>query len=68
MSSVCVFGAGAISGYLASKLGHAGTPVSVVVHADRIGTPSATVGLSCGAEEEIVVRRRVDDPSSASPA
>ncbi len=68
MSSVCVFGAGAIGGYLASKLGHAGTPVSVVVrgpHRDAIRDRGLV--LRSGEEEIVTHPEVIDDPSSAGP-
>ena len=68
MSSVCVFGAGAIGGYLASKLAHAGTPVSVVVrgrHRDAIRERGLV--LRSGEEEIVTHPEVIDNPAAAGP-
>ena len=68
MTSICVFGAGAIGGLMAAKLEMAGTPVTVVARGPH-GAALASKGLVLRSEgQETVTRPRVaTDPSDVGP-
>lgn len=58
MPSVCVFGAGAIGGFLAAKLEAAGTPVSVVARGPHLAAMQADGLVLVSGGERIVARPR----------
>ena len=67
--SICVFGAGAIGGFLAARLGESGAPVTVVARGPH-GEAIRRDGLRLVSEDgrETVTRPRVaDDPRSVGP-
>ena len=68
MTSICVFGAGAIGGYLAARLEASGTPVTVVARGAHLQAMQAH-GLRLVSDgEELVTRPRVaDDPAAVGP-
>jgi 2-dehydropantoate 2-reductase len=68
VTSICVFGAGAIGGLMAAKLEMAGTPVTVVARGPH-GAALASKGLVLRSEgQETVTRPRVaTDPSDVGP-
>jgi 2-dehydropantoate 2-reductase len=63
MSKVCVFGAGAIGGYLAASLAKAGADVSIVARGPHLGAIRARgLSLRKGGEEHTWRIRATDDP------
>lgn len=68
MTSICVFGAGAIGGLMAAKLEMAGTPVTVVARGPHYEAMRAK-GLVLKSEgtETVTQPRVVNDPSSIGP-
>ncbi len=68
MTSICVFGAGAIGGLMAAKLEMAGTPVTVVARGPHYEAMRAK-GLVLKSEgtETVTKPRVVNDPSSIGP-
>ncbi len=68
MSSVCVFGAGAIGGFLAARLEMAGTPVSVVARGPH-GAAMERDGLvlDSGGVRTVTRPRTVSDPAALGP-
>ena len=57
--SICVFGAGAIGGFLAAKLEAAGTPVSVVARGPHLAAMQARGLVLDSGGERVVTRPRV---------
>ncbi len=58
MPSICVFGAGAIGGYMAAKLEAAGTPVSVVARGPHLAAMQADGLVLESGGERVVTRPR----------
>ena len=54
--SICVFGAGAIGGYMAAKLEAAGTPVSIVARGPASGSGAARRARAAIRGERTVTR------------
>ena len=68
MPSVCVFGAGAIGGFLAARLEQAGTPVSVVARGPHLAAMQADgLVLDSGGQRVVTHPRAVSDPASIGP-
>ncbi|MBC7800461.1 MAG: 2-dehydropantoate 2-reductase [Gemmatimonadaceae bacterium] len=68
MTSVCVFGAGAIGGFLAARLGAAGTPVSVVARGPHLAAIQANgLILDSGGERIVTHPQAVSDPAAIGP-
>lgn len=68
MASVCVFGAGAIGGFLAARLEMAGTPVSVVARGPHLAAMQANgLVLESGGERVVARPRAVADPAELGP-
>ena len=68
MTSVCVFGAGAIGGYLAAKLELAGTPVSVVARGPHLAAMQRDgLVLKSGGARHVTHPRAVSDPAALGP-
>ena len=68
MPSVCVFGAGAIGGFLAARLEQAGTPVSVVARGPHLAAMQADgLALDSGGQRMVTHPRAVSDPASIGP-
>ena len=68
MPSVCVFGAGAIGGFLAARLEQAGTPVSVVARGPHLAAMQADgLALDSGGQRVVTHPRAVSDPTSIGP-
>lgn len=68
MPSVCVFGAGAIGGFLAARLEQAGTPVSVVARGPHLAAMQADgLALDSGGQRVVTHPRAVSDPASIGP-
>jgi 2-dehydropantoate 2-reductase len=68
MTSICVFGAGAIGGYLAARLEAAGTPVTVVARGAHLEAMRARGLRLVSGGETIETRPRVaDDPRAVGP-
>ena len=68
MPSVCVFGAGAIGGFLAARLEQAGTPVSVVARGPHLTAMQADgLALDSGGQRVVTHPRAVSDPASIGP-
>ena len=68
MPSICVFGAGAIGGYLAAKLEAAGAPVSVVARGAHLAAMQADgLVLSSGGERITTRPRAVADGRELGP-
>jgi 2-dehydropantoate 2-reductase len=68
MTGVCVFGAGAIGGFLAARLAMAGLPVSVVArgaHRDAIERDGLV--LESGGERHVTRPRVAADPAALGP-
>ncbi len=66
--SVCVFGAGAIGGFLAARLEAAGTPVSVVARGPHLAAMQADgLVLDSGGERTVTRPRAVSDPAALGP-
>src|SRR5947209_1002716 len=59
MTQICVFGAGAIGGFLAARLQAAGTPVSVVARGPHLAAMQADGLVLQSGGEAIVTRPRV---------
>ncbi len=68
MPSICVFGAGAIGGFLAARLEQAGTPVSVVARGRHLAAMQARgLALDSGGERVVTHPRAVSDPAEIGP-
>jgi 2-dehydropantoate 2-reductase len=68
MTSVCVFGAGAIGGFLSARLEAAGTPVTVVARGAHLEAIRSRGLRLLSENDEIVTRPRVaDDPATVGP-
>jgi 2-dehydropantoate 2-reductase len=68
MTSICVFGAGAIGGYLAARLEASGTPVTVVARGAHLDAMRARGLRLLSGSEDVTTRPRVaDDPASVGP-
>ena len=68
MPSICVFGAGAIGGFLAARLEAAGTPVSVVARGPHLAAMQADgLVLDSGGERTTTRPRAVSDPAAIGP-
>ncbi len=68
MPSLCVFGAGAIGGFLAARLEAAGTPVSVVARGPHLAAMQADgLVLDSGGERIVTHPRAVSDPAAIGP-
>ncbi len=68
MPSLCVFGAGAIGGFLAARLEAAGTPVSVVARGPHLAAMQADgLILDSGGERIVTHPRAVSDPTAIGP-
>lgn len=68
MPSVCVFGAGAIGGFLAARLEMAGTPVSVVARGPHLAAMQADgLVLDSGGMRITARPRAVSDPAAIGP-
>lgn len=68
MTSLCVFGAGAIGGFLAARLEAAGTPVSVVARGPHLAAMQADgLVLDSGGERITTHPRAVSDPAAIGP-
>jgi len=66
--SICVFGAGAIGGFLAARLEAAGTPVSVVARGPHLAAMQADgLVLDSGGERTTTRPRAVSDPAAIGP-
>jgi len=66
--SLCVFGAGAIGGFLAARLEAAGTPVSVVARGPHLAAMQADgLVLDSGGERIVTHPRAVSDPAAIGP-
>ncbi len=65
---ICVFGAGAIGGYLAVRLANAGQEVSVVARGPNLAAIRAHgLRLRIGGEEEVAHVRATDDAAALGP-
>jgi 2-dehydropantoate 2-reductase len=68
MPSICVFGAGAIGGFMAARLEAAGTPVSVVARGPHLAAIQANgLILRSGGAEVVTHPRAVQDPAELGP-
>jgi len=68
MVSICVFGAGAIGGFLAARLEMAGTPVSVVARGPHLAAmQDGGLVLDSGGERTVTHPRAVADPAEIGP-
>ncbi len=68
MTSICVFGAGAIGGFLAARLAMAGTPVSVVARGPHLAAmQDGGLVLDSGGERIVTHPRAVSDPAVIGP-
>lgn len=68
MPSICVFGAGAIGGFLAARLEAAGTPVSVVARGPHLAAMQADgLVLDSGGARIVTHPRAVSDPAEIGP-
>ena len=68
MPGICVFGAGAIGGFLAARLEAAGTPVSVVARGPHLAAMQADgLVLDSGGERITTRPRAVSDPAAIGP-
>ncbi len=68
MPSICVFGAGAIGGFLAARLEQVGTPVSVVARGPHLAAMQADgLALDSGGQRTVTHPRAVSDPASIGP-
>lgn len=68
MPSLCVFGAGAIGGFLAARLEAAGTPVSVVARGPHLAAMQADgLVLDSGGARIVTHPRAVSDPAEIGP-
>jgi len=68
MPSICVFGAGAIGGFLAARLEAADTPVSVVARGPHLAAIQANgLVLDSGGERITTHPRAVSDPAAIGP-
>lgn len=68
MTSICVFGAGAIGGYLAARLEASGTPVTVVARGAHLeAMRSRGLVLVSGGESTTTRPRVADDPRAVGP-
>ena len=68
MPSICVFGAGAIGGFLAARLDLAGTPVSVVARGPHLAAMQADgLVLDSGGVRTVTHPRAVSDPTALGP-
>ena len=65
---ICVYGAGAIGGYVAARLAHAGAEVTVIARGDKLQA-IRTHGLKLIQERGDIVTRpaATDDPAEAGP-
>ena len=65
---ICVYGAGAIGGYVAARLAHAGAEVTVIARGDKLAA-IRTHGLKLIQERGDIVTRpaATDDPAEAGP-
>jgi 2-dehydropantoate 2-reductase len=62
VSKVCIFGAGAIGGYMAAMMERAGKPVSIVARGPHLAAIQANgLRLRLDSQEEIVTRPRATD-------
>jgi len=65
MPSICVFGAGAIGGFLAARLEAAGTPVSVVARGPHLAAMQADgLVLESGGSRTVTRPQAVSDPAA----
>lgn len=65
---ICIFGAGAVGGYLAAKLKGGGEDVSVVARGEQLAAIRAKgLRLISGEEEQVVEVPAVDDPAELGP-
>ena len=65
MTKVCVYGAGAVGGYLAAKLAHAGCDVSAVARGPHLAAmASQGLRLETAAEQLTVEITATDDPAT----
>ncbi len=68
LMQVCIFGAGAIGGYLAARLARAGKPVSLLARGAHLqAIVSAGLKLETPEESFVVHPRASDDPSALGP-
>ncbi len=68
MPSICVFGAGAIGGFLAARLEMAGTPVSVVARGPHLAAMQADgLVLDSGGTRTVTRPHAVSDPAAIGP-
>ncbi len=68
MTSICVFGAGAIGGLMAAKLEMAGTPVTVVARGPHYeAMRSKGLVLKCEGTETVTKPQVVNDPKEIGP-
>lgn len=68
MPSICVFGAGAIGGYMAARLEAAGTPVSLVARGAHLAALQANgLVLQSGGERIVTHPRAVADGAELGP-
>ncbi len=68
MPSVCVFGAGAIGGYMAAKLELAGTPVSIVARGPHLAAMQRHgLALQSGGERHVTRPRAVPHGDAIGP-
>ena len=68
MPSICVFGAGAIGGFLAARLAMAGTPVYVVARGPHFAAMQAGgLVLESGGERVVTHPHAVSDPAEIGP-
>ena len=65
---VCIFGAGAIGGYLAAGLGETGVDVTVIARGPHLeAIRDKGLRLRIGGEERVTHPRATDDPAEAGP-
>jgi 2-dehydropantoate 2-reductase len=68
VTRICVFGAGAIGGFLAARLEAAGTPVTIVARGPHLAAIRASgLVLQSGGERIVTRPTVVDDPAAAGP-
>ena len=68
MPSICVFGAGAIGGYMAAKLELAGTPVSIVARGPHLAAMQRDgLALQSGGERHVTQPRAVPHGDAIGP-
>jgi len=68
VTSICVFGAGAIGGFLAARPEMAGIPASVVARGPHLAAMQADdLALESGGSRTVTHPRAVSDPAAIGP-